>query len=254
VNQAELYVGLIKESTRKDMRALGLPLVLWDYCMERRALFYQVTAKTLFQLNGSTPHTVTFGTDPDISNLCRFGWFEWVYFREDSASFPFQKEQLGCCLGPAKNEGNKMAQWVLKDNGKVVPRRSIRRLSATELAISNDDEKSKREVFTNSICGLLGDSISLPAKTPPNPMDEFWDLEPYADDDEEPFAFLEADLTDAAGKPFAQHSLADFLINAEVLLPHDDGKALARVVKHVVGSDGELLGEYSENPLLNSLI
>jgi hypothetical protein len=60
--------------------------------MERRALIYQVTAKTLFQLNGSTPHTVTFGTDPDISNLCRFGWFEWVYFRENPASFPFQKE------------------------------------------------------------------------------------------------------------------------------------------------------------------
>jgi hypothetical protein len=36
--------------------------------MERRALNYQVTAKTLFQLNGSTPHTVTFGTDPDISS------------------------------------------------------------------------------------------------------------------------------------------------------------------------------------------
>jgi len=28
-------------------------------------------------------------------NLCQFGWYEWVYFREDSASFPFQKEQLG---------------------------------------------------------------------------------------------------------------------------------------------------------------
>jgi hypothetical protein len=128
-----------------------------------------------------------------------------------------------------------MAQWVLKDNGKVVPRRSIHHLSATELAISIDDEKSKREVFTNSICGLLGDSISLPAEPPPNPMDKFWDLEPCADDDKEPFAFLEADLTDAAGKPFAQHSLADSLINAEVLLPHDDGKALACVVKCVVG-------------------
>ncbi len=29
-NQAELYIGLIKEATRKDMRASGLPLVLWD--------------------------------------------------------------------------------------------------------------------------------------------------------------------------------------------------------------------------------
>jgi hypothetical protein len=147
-----------------------------------------------------------------------------------------------------------MAQWVLKDNGKVVLCRSIRSLSATELAILNEDEKSKREIFTNSICGWLGDSISLLAETPPNPMDEFWELEPYADDDEEPLAFLEADLTYIAGKPFAQHSLADSLNNAEVLLPHDDGKAHAYVVKCVVGSDGQLLEEYSDNPLLNSII
>ncbi len=60
---------------------------------------------------------MTFGTDADISNLSQFGWYEWVYFREDSASFPFQKEQLGRCLGPAKNENNEMAQWVLKENG-----------------------------------------------------------------------------------------------------------------------------------------
>ncbi len=101
-NRAELYIGLIKEATRKDMRAFGLPLVLWDYCMECRALIYQVTAKNLFQQNETTPHTFTFGTDADFSNLCRVSWYEWVYFCENSAAFPFQKEQLGRCLDPAK--------------------------------------------------------------------------------------------------------------------------------------------------------
>jgi hypothetical protein len=67
-------------------------------------------------------------------------------------------------------------------------------------------------------------------------------------------AFLEADLTDAADKPFAQHSLADALIKAEVLLPNNDGTALAHVVKRVVGPDGKLIGEYKDNPLLNSLL
>jgi hypothetical protein len=86
---------------------------------------------------------------------------------ENSASFPFQKERLGRCLGPAKNEGNEMAQWVLKDNGKVVPRRSIRRLTPGKLALSNEDEKNKHQIFTSSIRGFLGDSISLPAATPP---------------------------------------------------------------------------------------
>jgi hypothetical protein len=32
-----------------------------------------------------------------------------------------RKKWLGRCLGPAKNEGNAMAQWILKENGRVVP-------------------------------------------------------------------------------------------------------------------------------------
>ena len=110
---------------RKDMRMTSSPLVLWDYCMERRALIFQITAKTLFQLNGVNPHTFTFGTEADISNLCQYGWYEWVYFRDVKTSFPYQKECLGRCLGPAKNEENAMAQWILKANGRVVPCHTI---------------------------------------------------------------------------------------------------------------------------------
>ena len=36
--------------------------------------------------------------------------------------FPTNREVLGRVLGPAQGEGNEMAQWVLKANGKVVPR------------------------------------------------------------------------------------------------------------------------------------
>ena len=171
----------------------------------------------------------TFGMEADISNLCQFGWYEWVYFREDSASFPFQKEQLGRCLGPAKNEGNEMAQWVLKDNGKVLPRRTLRRLSTAELSLTNESEAERRMLFTTSVRGILGDSISLPAAPPPNPMDEYWELEPYGDDVESPLAFLEADIINAAGKPFMAHLLTATLINAEVLLPLEDSQAIARV-------------------------
>jgi hypothetical protein len=89
-NRAELFVGLVKGATRKDLRESGSPIVLWDYCMERRCLIYQVTAKKLFQLHGSTPHTATFGTEADISSLWLFGWYEWVYYRDQQAAFPFQ--------------------------------------------------------------------------------------------------------------------------------------------------------------------
>ncbi len=103
------------------MLSLGSPLVLWDYCMEHKALILGITAKKLFQLNGTNPHTMIFGTEDDISNFCHFGWYEWGYFQDVKTAFPYQKECLGCCLGPTKNEGNVMAQWILKENGKVVP-------------------------------------------------------------------------------------------------------------------------------------
>jgi hypothetical protein len=197
---------------------------------------------------------MTFGMEADISNLCQFGWYEWVYFREDSASFPFQKERLGRCLGPAKNEGNAMTQRVLKDNGKVVPRRTIRRLSTAELSLTNETEAERRMQFTTSVRGILGDSISLPAAPPPNPMDGYWELEPYGDDIELPLAFLEADIVNAAGKPIMAHSLTDTLINAEVLLPLEDSQAIARVVRRMVNSEGKLIGEHNNNPLLNTLV
>ncbi len=69
-NRAELYVGLIKEGTRKDMREMHSPLVLWDYCIERRALIFNATAKDLFQLQGTTHYTATFGEEADISSNC----------------------------------------------------------------------------------------------------------------------------------------------------------------------------------------
>ena len=34
-NKAELYIGLLKEAVRKDMRESNSPMSLWDYCVER---------------------------------------------------------------------------------------------------------------------------------------------------------------------------------------------------------------------------
>ena len=36
-NNAELYIGLIKEAIREDMCKSNSPLCFWDFCVERRA-------------------------------------------------------------------------------------------------------------------------------------------------------------------------------------------------------------------------
>jgi hypothetical protein len=56
-----------------------------------------------------------------------------------------------------------MCQWVLKGNGKVVPRRSVRPLNPSE--IHSEVEIKKRKVFDELIERRHGTSIN-----PPKPM------------------------------------------------------------------------------------
>ena len=72
-----------------------------------------------------------------------------MYFRETTAKFPFPVHVLGRYLGPANNEGNKMTQWVLKQNGKIVPRRTMRHLTPEEWA--REIEIKKRSKFNDAI-------------------------------------------------------------------------------------------------------
>ena len=71
-------------------------------------------------------------------------------------------EFLGSCLGPDKNEGNKMSQWVLNINGQVVPPISLRKIRPDELA--NESEIGKRAAFDALIKIKHGDSFIVPDK------------------------------------------------------------------------------------------
>ena len=44
VNKAQLYIKLMKEVVRKDMRKADSPLPFWDYCLERRVQIYNLMA------------------------------------------------------------------------------------------------------------------------------------------------------------------------------------------------------------------
>ena len=123
------------------MKQADSPLPLWDYCVERRARINNLTARSLFSLHGQNAYFTVTGQEGDISNLCRFEWYEWCYFREKKNHFPLNQELLGRNLGPSKGEGNEMCQWVLKANGKVVPRRTCRPLTVAEKHSETEQKK-----------------------------------------------------------------------------------------------------------------
>jgi len=187
-NKAEVYIGLIKEAVRKDMAMSNCPLAFWDYCVERRARINNLTAKDRFQLHGQTARATVHGEAGDISNLWKFGWYEWCTFFEHSASFPAPKKQLGRILGPATGMGNEMCQWVLKVNGNVVPRRTVTPLTHDELHSPNDERR--RRVFDQLIEKRFGKSVNASKDLQDSPTsaeiateeEETW--EPYTDEEE----------------------------------------------------------------------
>ena len=114
-----------------------------------------------------------------------------------------------------------MAQWVLQQNGQIVPCRTLRRLRQEETSPHNLIEKAKRDAFDSEIRGLLGDSVVAVDNPELQPMDPAqdcdFDIDDFLSADE---VVPEADAVDATGRPINQQSVADMLINAEVLLDH----------------------------------
>jgi hypothetical protein len=152
-------------------------------------------------------------------------------------------------LLPAKGEGNEMAQWILKANGRVVPRRTARPLAVAEL--HSEVEKKKRKVFDGLIERRWGTSIKPSAVSESSDND----FEPYEDEDEVAKVVPEVeDTVDANGKLLDQNPAYDRLINSEVALQLGDKMSIGKVSQRAIGPDGRTVGSYDDNPYLNSVV
>ena len=105
-------------------------------------------------MNGQVPETLVSGETADISPLVQFAWYEWVMFRDTSVTYPDDTMVLGRDLGPAIDIGPAMTRKILKANGKVVYRSTVRSLTPDEIA--DTTARTAREKFTESIDNILG--------------------------------------------------------------------------------------------------
>ena len=94
------------------------------------------------------------GSTPDISNLCKFEWYDWVMFNDSPATYPDHQFQLGRWLGPAQDVGSAMAYKILKANGERVCRSTVRHLTQDDL--DSKVHKETRRLFDAGIEEKLG--------------------------------------------------------------------------------------------------
>ncbi|KAI2502051.1 Reverse transcriptase (RNA-dependent DNA polymerase) [Fragilaria crotonensis] len=156
-NAAEAAIRELKKGVGRQMVRSRAPKRLWDDCLEREAYVRSFTAHEIFRLSGQVPETIVSGETADISPLAQFKWYEWVMFRDTSVTYPDDALVLGRDLGPAIDIGPAMTRKILKANGQVVYRSTVRSLTPDEMA--DTTAKAARDKFTESVNAALGEAF-----------------------------------------------------------------------------------------------
>jgi hypothetical protein len=87
----------------------------------------------MYKLNGQVPETIMLGQTADISLICSFAWYDWVYYNEQNATFPALKMTPGRYLGPTDPEaGSVLSAKILTFEGNVIRRNTFRHLTPIE--------------------------------------------------------------------------------------------------------------------------
>ncbi len=107
----------------------------------------------IYEAGGQVPETIMMGGTADISHIGKYGWFDWVMFRDNLPTFPDDKMILGRYLGPATDIGTAMTAKILKANGQFVCQSTLRQLMQEEL--DSPVHQEARRKFNESIDASL---------------------------------------------------------------------------------------------------
>jgi hypothetical protein len=180
-------------------------------------------------------------------------------YRNQGEDFPYQKKKLGRVLGPAKHIGNEMEQYVLTDKGSIIPRRTVRPLTAEEL--KQPFIQHRMMLFDTMIYEKYGDSMTVTMDSNVDkPVvetvddDDSIDYVPYEDDEEYPRSIPQSEVLDYNGKPINIKSITDQLVGLELTLPQGEMMLPATVIGLSMDEEGKVIGNPNENPILNTTL
>ena len=168
------------------------------------------------------------GETANITHICEFGWYDWVYYKENAVTQPDDKWLLGWWLGPSMDIGPTLCTKILKSNGQHMHRSSYCHL--TEDEIDSPGEKQKRQIFDKVVEQRLGKAAQS------SDFGEGYEMptyEPYADDDGDGIGHA----MDVDDEPMPL--TIDNYLGAEVVLPKGDDMMAGKVVGRKRDSGGE---------------
>jgi Reverse transcriptase (RNA-dependent DNA polymerase) len=245
--------GVIREVRRKWFRVMvrkNVPKRLWDYGLQWVCDIQNRTSNSARGLDGRCPLEKVTGETVDISEYLDFGFYDWVWFRENAG---LGETKLGRWLGVSHRVGTLMSFWVISSTGKVLSRTTVQRVTNLELQL--DETKAKCTEYTTALADRVGDPHHLA-------YDEDGQLE-IPDDWSDPAfnkEFIEEfgrQINDPelkeADQEFTPDSYDDTYLNMELALPRNGAEVqFGKVVKRLRDKNGLPIGTAHDNPILDT--
>jgi hypothetical protein len=72
----------LKHGVSQKMIRTGAPKQLWDHCIELEGLICSHATNNIYTTWGEAPETIMKGETADISQICKFAWYDWVMFHD----------------------------------------------------------------------------------------------------------------------------------------------------------------------------
>ncbi|GAX10696.1 hypothetical protein FisN_14Lu214 [Fistulifera solaris] len=115
-----------------------------------------ISLKTAF-LDGEVPQTLLTGDTADISHICEFGWYDWVWYISP-------QEHLGRYLGPSFDVGNVLCARILPASGRPISR-EVEAYHANQIAeaiYAEVDDHGRASYVLKEIVDYKKESYTVP--------------------------------------------------------------------------------------------
>jgi hypothetical protein len=244
----EGVVRELKKGVGRQMLRSGCSTQFWDDCIIREAYVRSHTSLDIYGLEGKVPETKIKGETVDISTIAEYAWYEWVKFRDAAAKFTVSKIQLERDVGASIDSGPAMTRKILKQNGSVMYRSSVRSLTQDE--IQSPTEQKERQELDIAIEEKFGPAMN---------KDDFQYDPDYAyfvtptfdcyEDDEVPPSKM-PDIDDI--KKEHDVDTYDQYFGAHVRVPIGNEVRSGKVLRRKHELDGTVRGRTNANPMLDT--
>ena len=245
-NPAETGIRELRKRWYRAIFRTNCPKALWNYGLPHFAKLMQLTASNAASLQGRTPLEVVTGETPDISQYLDFGWYDWVWFKENAG---LDVPRLGRFLGIANSASNLMSFYILPISGRPIVAGTVQRV--THLELQTDSVQERVHEYNRKIADKSKEGrIAMDGVPPP---DEWSDLL----EDDEDFAAEFNCLFDnpevaEADDTFDPDSF-DLYLNMELAVDHGGNHPeFARVTKRLRDHRGLPIGTANDNPILDT--